>query len=43
LGLTVRSGLAVGTAHDEHGALVVDGHQQTRLPGLYAAGDIAVG
>ena len=45
LGLEVRSGLAValGAAHDEHGALVVDGHQQTSVPGLYAAGDIVVG
>jgi thioredoxin reductase (NADPH) len=45
LGLTVRSGLAValGAAHDAHGALEVDRHQQTSLPGLYAAGDVAVG
>jgi thioredoxin reductase (NADPH) len=45
LGLTVRSGLAValGADHDEHGALVVDGHQQTTVSGLYAAGDVAVG
>jgi thioredoxin reductase (NADPH) len=45
LGLAVRSGLAValGAAHDGHGALVVDGHQQTTVPGLYAAGDNVVG
>ena len=45
LGLTVRSELAValGADHDEHGALVVDAHQQTSVPGLYAAGDAAVG
>jgi thioredoxin reductase (NADPH) len=45
LGLTVRSGLAValGADHDAHGALVVDGHSQTSVPGLYAAGDNVVG
>jgi thioredoxin reductase (NADPH) len=45
LGLTVRSGLAValGAAHDEHGALAVDGHNQTTVPGLYAAGDTVAG
>jgi thioredoxin reductase (NADPH) len=45
LGLTVRSGLAValGAEHDEHGALVVDGHNQTSVPGLYAAGDTVLG
>jgi thioredoxin reductase (NADPH) len=45
LGLTVRSGLAValGAEHDAFGALAVDGHQQTSVPGLYAAGDVAMG
>ncbi|MBU8538193.1 NAD(P)/FAD-dependent oxidoreductase [Falsiroseomonas tokyonensis] len=45
LGLTYRSGLgrALGAGHDEKGALVVDGHNQTSVKGLYAAGDIVRG
>jgi thioredoxin reductase (NADPH) len=45
LGLTVRSGLALalGAAADECGALIVDGHNQTSVPGLYAAGDAVSG
>lgn len=42
LGLRVRSALAsqLGAQHDETGALTVDAHQQTSVPGLYAAGDV---
>jgi thioredoxin reductase (NADPH) len=45
LGLEVRSELAraLGAEHDADGALVVDAHNQTNLPGLYAAGDVARG
>ncbi|WP_191057684.1 NAD(P)/FAD-dependent oxidoreductase [Geminicoccus harenae] len=45
LGLRARSGLAValGAAHDGDGALIVDAHQQTSVPGLYAAGDVVQG
>ena len=45
LGLRARSGLAtaLGAAHDEDGALSVDPHQQTTVPGLYAAGDVVQG
>jgi thioredoxin reductase (NADPH) len=45
LGLRARSGLAtaLGAAHDEDGALAVDPHQQTSVPGLYAAGDVVQG
>ncbi|MBX3622943.1 MAG: NAD(P)/FAD-dependent oxidoreductase [Rhizobacter sp.] len=44
-GMNVRSRLAValGAATDALGYLVVDGHQQTSVPGLYAAGDVASG
>jgi thioredoxin reductase (NADPH) len=44
-GMNVRSRLAValGAATDAQGYLVVDGHQQTSVPGLYAAGDVASG
>jgi thioredoxin reductase (NADPH) len=44
-GLQVRSRLAValGAACDERGYLVVDAHQRTSLPGLYAAGDVVQG
>ena len=42
LGCTVRSdlALALGAAGDDVGCLKVDGHQQTTVEGLYAAGDV---
>lgn len=42
LGCDVRSGLAaeLGARTDETGYLVVDQHQKTGVPGLFAAGDI---
>jgi thioredoxin reductase (NADPH) len=45
LGLRARSDLAtaLGAEHDEDGALAVDEHQQTTVPGLYAAGDVVRG
>lgn len=45
LGLKVRSdlALALGAEHDEAGALVVDAHCRTTIPGLYAAGDVVRG
>ena len=45
LGLRARSSLAtmLGAAHDAEGALIVDAHQQTTVPGLYAAGDVVQG
>jgi thioredoxin reductase (NADPH) len=45
LGLRGRSDLAVqlGAAHDEDGMLLVDEHQRTSVPGLYAAGDVVAG
>ncbi|MBL6080294.1 NAD(P)/FAD-dependent oxidoreductase [Belnapia sp. T18] len=45
LGLHYRSELALGlgAAADDSGALVVDGHAQTTVRGLYAAGDIVRG
>ena len=45
LGLRARSDLAVqlGAEHDQDGALAVDAHQQTSVPGLYAAGDVVQG
>jgi thioredoxin reductase (NADPH) len=45
LGLRARSSLAVqlGAEHDEDGALLVDRHQQTNVPGLYGAGDVVQG
>jgi thioredoxin reductase (NADPH) len=45
LGLRARSALAaaLGAEHDEQGALAVDAHQQTTVPGLYAAGDVVQG
>lgn len=44
-GMQVRSRLAIalGAASDTLGYLVVDEHQQTSVPGLYAAGDVASG
>jgi thioredoxin reductase (NADPH) len=45
LGLKYRSDLAVslGAEHDPKGSLIVDGHCQTSVKGLYAAGDIVRG
>ncbi|GGC55186.1 pyridine nucleotide-disulfide oxidoreductase [Siccirubricoccus deserti] len=45
LGLDYRSGLAraLGAEQDASGALLVDGHNQTTVKGLYAAGDIVHG
>jgi len=45
LGLRGRSELAVrlGAEHDEDGMLIVDDHQRTRVPGLYAVGDVVKG
>lgn len=45
LGVTPRSQLAVhaGARMDDSGRLVVDDHQQTSVPGLYAAGDVVRG
>ena len=45
LGLTIRSELAValGAAHDRTGALLVDEHNRTTVPGLYAAGGVVRG
>ena len=45
LGLKVRSDLALelGAEHDENGALIVDDHCRTTVPGLYAAGDVVRG
>ena len=42
LGTRVRSDLALGlgAAADPQGCLQVDAHLQTRVPGLYAAGDV---
>ena len=45
LGLRARSDLAVALEadHDADGALAVDKHQMTTVPGLYAAGDVTQG
>ena len=45
LGLRGRSELAVrlGAAHDDDGMLLVDDHQRTSVPGLYAVGDVVAG
>jgi thioredoxin reductase (NADPH) len=45
LGLRARSELAtsLGAEHDEDGMLVVDDHQRTSVPGLYAVGDVVPG
>lgn len=42
LGETARSGLAtrLGAQCNDHGGLMVDAHQRTNIPGLYAAGDV---
>ena len=38
-----RLATGVGAALDDTGALVVDAHQETSVPGLYAAGDVVRG
>ena len=45
LGLHARSELAtcLGAEHDEDGMLIVDDHQRTSVPGLYAVGDVVAG
>jgi thioredoxin reductase (NADPH) len=45
LGIRIRSdlALALGADTDADGALIVDRHQQTSVPGLYAAGDVVAG
>jgi thioredoxin reductase (NADPH) len=45
LGLRGRSELAIrlGAEHDEDGMLIVDDHQRTSIPGLYAVGDVVKG
>ena len=45
LGLRGRSELAagLGAVHDDDGMLVVDEHQRTSVPGLYAVGDVVAG
>ena len=45
LGSVIRSQLAVslGAQATDDGCLVVDDHQRTSIPGLYAAGDVAKG
>lgn len=45
LGSDIRSELAteVGAETSEEGCLMVDAHQRTNVPGLYAAGDVVLG
>lgn len=45
LGCVPQNSLAIdcGATHDDSGNLVVDAHQQTSVPGLYAAGDVVRG
>jgi thioredoxin reductase (NADPH) len=45
LGLRARSELAIclGAEHDEDGMLIVDDHQRTSVPDLYAVGDVVKG
>jgi len=45
LGSDIRSELArgVGAETSEEGCLIVDAHQRTSVPGLYAAGDVVLG
>jgi len=45
LGLRGRSELAMrlGAEHDEDGMLIVDDHQRTSVPALYAVGDVVKG
>ena len=33
----------LGAEHDEDGMLIVDDHQRTSVPGLYAVGDVVRG
>jgi thioredoxin reductase (NADPH) len=41
----IRSGLAgmVGANLSDDGCVLVDSHQRTSVPGLYAAGDVVIG
>jgi thioredoxin reductase (NADPH) len=45
LGLRGRSEHAtrIGAHHDQDGMLLVDNHQRTNVPGLYAVGDVVKG
>ena len=45
LGTIINSELAIdlGAEADDQGCLVVDHHQRTTVPGLYAAGDVTMG
>jgi thioredoxin reductase (NADPH) len=45
LGCSSQQDLArsLGASCDEHGALMVNAHQETSVPGLYAAGDVVRG
>lgn len=45
LGSVIRSGLAgkVGAKLAESGCILVDDHQETSVPGLFAAGDVVIG
>ena len=44
-GCEAQNGLAtaLGVHRDDTGALLVNAHQQTSIPGLYAAGDVVRG
>ena len=45
LGSRIRSecAVALGAKASDEGCLVIDDHQRTTIPGLYAAGDVAKG
>jgi len=45
LGTDVRNELAcqLGAAMTESGCIIIDAHQRTSVPGLYAAGDVVIG
>ncbi len=45
MGSTIHSGLAgaLGARLSETGCILVDAHQRTNVPGLYAAGDVVIG
>jgi thioredoxin reductase (NADPH) len=45
LGSDVRNELAcqLGAALNDTGCILIDGHQRTNVPGLYAAGDVVIG
>ncbi|MEH3046406.1 NAD(P)/FAD-dependent oxidoreductase [Sphingomonas adhaesiva] len=45
LGSAIHSGLAamLGAATSPDGCMIVDAHQRTAVPGLYAAGDVVLG